>query len=262
MPTSWIVQDNLPKSQTAWRIRGACEELGLPFYPINVTARSSEPPLMPDIGGPFVLHGGTTFILHALNDNRWRRGLFFDPAGFRHSQYAQHYGSLMLNETASIRTWDSLLHEVGSDDEQLFVKPNDDLKHFTGAVLSRVQLRKMDGELRKNGVRLDLATEVVVAAPVEVDAEWRLFLVESRVVSGSMYRPTAEPALPEEAVQLAERAAQRWAPAPVFVMDVARANGAWKIVECDCFNGSGFYVSDVERVISAVSSYQQHRLTS
>ena len=262
MPTSWIVQDNLPKSQSAWRIRSACEKLGLPFYPINVTARSTEPPPMPDIVGPFVLHGGTTFIVHALKDNRWRPGLFFDPARFRHSQYAQHYGPLLLNETASIRTWDSLLHEVGSDHEQFFLKPNDDLKHFTGAVMSRGQLKKMDSEMHRSGVPLDPATEIVVAGPVEVDAEWRLFLVDGRVVSGSMYRPTAEPALPEEAVQLAERAAQRWAPAPVFVMDVARANGAWKIVECNCFNGSGFYVADVERVISAVSNYQLHHTKS
>ncbi len=42
-------------------------------------------------------------------------------------------------------------------------------------------------------------------------------------------------------------------------LDVARAEGAWKIVECNCFNGSRFYSADVERLVAAVSEHQERR---
>jgi hypothetical protein len=96
-----------------------------------------------------------------------------------------------------------------------------------------------------------------VAEVREIDAEWRLFLVGSSVVSGSMYRPSAERSLPKELVEFAEAAAQRFRPAPVFVMDMARVEHTWKIVECNCFNGSRFYEADVNAIVRAVSRFQE-----
>ncbi len=42
----------------------------------------------------------------------------------------------------------------------------------------------------------------------------------------------------------------------MFVMDVARVQRAWKIVECNCFNGSRFYDADVSAIVHAVSDLQ------
>ncbi|WP_437301627.1 ATP-grasp domain-containing protein [Sorangium sp. So ce426] len=84
-----------------------------------------------------------------------------------------------------------------------------------------------------------------------------MFVVDGEVVTGSMYRPSGDSHLPRELIDFAERAASRWAPASVFVLDVARVDGAWKIVECNCFNGSRFYSADVERVVRTVSEHQE-----
>lgn len=262
MGTSWIVQNNLPGSKSAESLRRVCLDLRLPFYEVGVTARSQVPPAMPAAPWPFVLHGGTTFILHALASENWRRGLFFDPDKFKHEAYAVHYGLRLLNAGAKLTRWSELLREEWGKDESAFVKPNDDLKQFTGAVLSMAQLRKMDLDLKRIGVPIDAETKVVVADAVEVDGEWRLFLVDGHVVSGSMYRPTGEPSLPAEVVSFAEEAAQVWSPAPVFVMDVARCEATWKIVECNCFNGSGFYLADVARIVAEVSKFQETAATT
>jgi len=93
----------------------------------------------------------------------------------------------------------------------------------------------------------------------EIDAEWRLFVVGGKVVSGSMYRPTAERSVPSDVIEFAELATSRWAPAPVFVMDVARVDRTWKIVECNCFNGSRFYEANVEAIVAAISQFQADR---
>lgn len=72
-----------------------------------------------------------------------------------------------------------------------------------------------------------------------------------------MYHPVGDAYVPPDAIHFAECAAARWTPASVFVMDVARVDGAWKIVECNCFSGSGFYEADVLRIVRAVSSFQE-----
>lgn len=262
MGTSWIVQNNLPGSKSAESLRRVCFDLKLPFYEVGVTARSLLPPPMPDVSWPFVLHGGTTFILHSMASEKWRRGVFFDPANFKHEAYSAHYGGRLLNAGARLTRWSELLGEKWQQGQAAFVKPNDDLKQFTGAVLSMAQLHKMDLDLRRVGAPIGPDSEVVVADPIEVDGEWRLFLVNRRVVSGSMYRPTGDPTLPGEVVSFAEEAAALWSPAPVFVMDVARCEARWKIVECNCFNGSGFYLADVARIVAEVSKFQETAATT
>lgn len=97
---------------------------------------------------------------------------------------------------------------------------------------------------------------MVVGEVQDIDAEWRLFFVERQVVAGSMCRPNGDRLVPTEVAQFAEAAARRWVPAPVFVMDVARVNRAWKVIECNCFSGSRFYEANVEAVVAAVSRYQ------
>lgn len=71
-----------------------------------------------------------------------------------------------------------------------------------------------------------------------------------------MYRPSADSFVPKEAIEFAEAAAQRWLPAEVVVMDVARQGGTWKVVEFNCFNGSRFYLANDEAIVLAVSRFQ------
>lgn len=105
-------------------------------------------------------------------------------------------------------------------------------------------------------------SEVVLGKPSEIDAEWRLFLVGGEVVTGSMYRPSADPLLPRELVDFAREAASHWMPASVFVLDIARVDCSWKIVECNCFNGSRFYSADVEHLVRRVSEHQERAAVS
>ena len=79
------------------------------------------------------------------------------------------------------------------------------------------------------------------------------------MISGSMYRPSGESFVPFELVEFAEACARRWLPAEVVVMDVARHKGTWKIVEFNCFNGSRFYLANVEAIVYAVSHFQAER---
>jgi hypothetical protein len=257
MRTTWIVQAS-SESPSPSHLRRACAEARLPFHEISVVAGAATLPSMPEVDGPIVLHGRTTLIMRALEHPTLRRGIFFDPERFTHRSYVDGYGARMLNADARVLSWADLLDEARERPGlRVFLKPNDDLKRFTGEVLTLGEAVAMYERLRGAGAALGPESEIVITEPREVDAEWRLFLVDGAVVSGSMYRPSGDPQTPPELVAFAEAAAASWAPAPVFVMDVARADGAWKIVECNCFNGSRFYLADVGRIVREVSAHQE-----
>lgn len=212
---------------------------------------------MPPIDGPVVFHGRTTLILRAFEHPKWRHGVFFDPGRFQHRAYVAAYGERMLNADARVLSWEELLREPHAPEELVFLKPNDDLKHFTGQVLRFSECVDLYRTLRRGARPVEPTSEVVLGKPSEIDAEWRLFLVDGEVVTGSMYRPSGDPHVPRELIDFAQDAASHWVPASVFVLDVARADYAWKIVECNCFNGSRFYSADVERLVRQVSEHQE-----
>lgn len=254
MTVAWVVQTNVEAESTSPALlRRACAELKLPFHEVAVTRGQPELPDFPNAGDPVVFHGRSTLIQRAAGHPLWHKAVFFSPERFRHDAYVAGYASAMLNAHARLLSVDQLLASNYHPSAPLFVRPADDSKAFTGRSLRFSECERLFCELQTS------ALEVVVGEAYEIDAEYRLFLVDAKVVGGSMYRPSAEPTLPDELIQFAERAAQNWTPAPVFVMDVARVDRTWKIVECNCFNGSRFYEADVTAIVRAVSSLQAAR---
>ncbi|MEP0820941.1 MULTISPECIES: ATP-grasp domain-containing protein [Trichocoleus] len=258
MLTTWIVQTNVePESTSPILLRQACAVEQRPFCEISVIPGCAALPTMPAIDGPVVFHGRTTLILRASEHPKWQRGIFFDPVDFQHRAYAAAYGDQLLNADARITSWEDFLREPRDPAELVFLKPNDDLKRFTGGVLSVAECFTLYQQLRRATRPINPASEVVIGQPREIDGEWRLFIVEGEVVSGSMYRPSGDAYLPHDLVLFAEHIASQWMPAPVFVLDVARVEQTWKVVECNCFNGCRFYLADVARIVRAVSQYQE-----
>lgn len=258
MRTAWLVQTNVERESTSpAMLRQACAAEQLPFYALSVIPGSPTLPELPLIDGPVVFHGRTTLILRAFEHPTWRRGIFFDPATFQHRAYVQAYGERMLNADARILSWAQLTREPHSPDEFVFLKPNDDLKLFTGGILRFAEVLDLYENLGRASRPIPPTSEVVLGKPVEIDAEWRLFIVDGEVVTGSMYRPSGEAHLPRELLEFARKVAADWTPAGVFVLDVARVDHSWKIVECNCFNGSRFYQADVEQLVRWVSAYQE-----
>jgi hypothetical protein len=108
--------------------------------------------------------------------------------------------------------------------------------------------------------RYDPAALVVIAAPQQIDREWRLVVVGEQVVAGSQYAIRGERAMaadcPAEVRGFAETmlAEVRWRPDPAFMLDVCESAGRLWLVELNSFSGSWLYLCDLPAVVAAASA--------
>lgn len=261
MSISWIVQNNLGStSSTAESIKYACEQEGQTFVPIQVVPFSHDLPDFPEIEGKFVLYGRTTLMLNAYHHPLWQKGLYFEPDLFTPKCYLEHWGELMLNHDAIFTVLSQSVNAVKDKfksiqrDDMLFVRPNDDLKYFAGGMMPFSRLIDMM-ENSLDGEPVNPNTELVISLPKNIDREWRLFVVDGKVVTGSQYLPSASAFVPQGVIDFAEKVVSTWSPVSIFVIDIASASNNFKIIECNCFNGSGFYHSDLNKLVRMVSKY-------
>lgn len=71
------------------------------------------------------------------------------------------------------------------------------------------------------------------------------------VIQSNLGNPGAE--MPAEVVEFARETAAIWAPAPVFVLDVARSADQLYVVEANCFHSAGFYAAVSRYALTSAS---------
>ncbi len=260
MRTTWVVQSNLQSSDTFGLLRKACSDLDFGFIGIEVRQRQVDLSILDQEAGRIVFHGATSLIQRAAEHEVYRDGVFYDAHTFTHEAYVRGFGSAYVNHSAQLLKWDEVLSLPFTAKTRYFLKPRNDLKSFTGSVCTREQLARIRSELIKHEHLLqDL---VVVNEPCEIDAEWRLFVVGDKIVSGSMYRPSMDPNVPSDALAFASEAIVQWTPHEVFVLDIGRVDRQWRVIECNCFNWCRFYSSNVLDIVQKVSEFQLSRRTT
>jgi len=102
-------------------------------------------------------------------------------------------------------------------------------------------------------------TEVVLAPPKDIQAEWRWFIVDGKVVSGSMYRCRGRLVKERETdckvIMEARKLTSKWLPHDCCVMDTALVDGRLYVIEFNCINSSGFYDNDVDAIFNELYKY-------
>lgn len=264
----WICQNNLGSTEDVQKIQRACEDYGYDFMGVRVIPFSDELPDVPsDV--PVVFYGATNWIQKIHRSGRWTPGTFLNEESVC-SLWIEKYGARCVNWGCLRSTPDDPFLLGDSDlvdtarpfsrDECVFVRPDRDNKAFSGQVMTLEELGDW-----KSGMTGDLAEignePVIIAPPVRIDVEWRLFIVDGKVVSGSQYRQNGLLDVgfecPREVFSLAEECAEIYSPAPVFVLDACMIADELvpRVLEIGCFNSAGFYVSDIDAIIRSISEY-------
>ena len=252
----WAFQSNLVNRADLEKLQEACRQHGLPAVTFETIPFSNQPPDL-DADQPTVFYGSTGCMSNVREAGKWIPGVFFDPQKFSFPAWSQAYGRACLNAEAQQTTLAGLAAQTHEPDRLFFLRPIHDDKSFAGEVMSFAEIQKWVAELDQTV--LSPETSILVADPVGIAHEWRVFLVEGRVSTGSRYRTRHQldvrAEVPEDVRAFAEKLARQWQPAPVFVLDVARSGQQLYVVEINCFNSAGFYASDVARLVGDVSRY-------
>ncbi|WNH54251.1 ATP-grasp domain-containing protein [Stenotrophomonas oahuensis] len=257
----WIVQSNLGSRRDIEAIADACQKLGLECLQVAVIPFSDALPEVPT-DAPAVFYGSANFATNVHRSGRWVPGVFFDEQAFQFTHTLQQYGDECLNSDARVTTMAELAALDLADDVRLFVRPVADLKEFAGTEFSLGEYRSWYARLAGGDFDLGPDTPIIAASIKPIEHEWRLFLVHGRVVAGSHYRSHGElqvsPEIPPEVRVYAEQMAAVWSPSAVFVLDVAQSQGRLCVIEINGFNSSGFYASNIQDIVEAVSEVATH----
>lgn len=257
----WVIQNNLINQEDHDRIRDTCISHGYGWESIRVIPFSQD---IPDIDHtqPTIFYGATNFINNIYNTGRWSPGVFYDPEKFTVKAYMANYGENMISHPCEFTTIGKFAASGHKPEDLFFIRPVKDLKEFSGDVVEFNKIIRWERALRylpgcDNNPDLTVDTEIMVSSPYNISHEWRLFIVQGEVSSGSHYRSCMRldvvGDVPDRVRHFAEDRCRQWAPAEVFVIDIGESAGNLYVIECNCFNSAGFYKSDVEKIITDIS---------
>ena len=257
-PVHWVIQENQGDSLGVHAIVQSLESDGHVAHLVSLSKDLSVPPIpgLPE-RGPLVCHG-PGFVTRALNHPRLGPGLFFDPTTFRWSAFREGWKNAMLSSDGRVMPL-SAAREFLRTGATAFIRPDADSKAFDGGVYDEAGLA---AAIR--GTTTSYEISVVVASPVNIEAEWRFFIVNREVVGCSEYRrwrlPSTEGSVPHIAIELAAEVAAVWSPAEIYCIDLAATSGRVGVVEANCFNASRFYAAVTHRVVRAVNAFVWARI--
>lgn len=256
----WVVQRNLTSRSDFEALKESCHKIGVTFIELDIIPFTSKLPEF-DRSRSSIIYGSTTFNGLAFGDPNLRKGLFFDEVMFSMENYIEKWGRHMLNYDASVITFKELIgRDNYNPDKLLFVRPNDDSKSFAGEVKRFDEINEWYEKLKAvENTNLSLDSKIVVSEPYNIHYEWRLWVVNKKVVAASKYREyfklRKEEGCPADVVSFAEERCQQYTPHDVFVMDICLCGDEYFIVECGCMNGAGFYKANIENIVSNVTEH-------
>ena len=97
----------------------------------------------------------------------------------------------------------------------------------------------------------------MLTRPVRILREWRVWIVDGRVVTWSLYREgrrvAYRPEIDDDAAAFA-RAVVEANPgyAPAYALDLCRTEDGLRLPETNCINAAGFYAADLVRLAAAI----------
>ena len=253
----WVVQKNLTDEESLSAIKNSCEKIGVDYIEVDVIPFTSDIPIFPT-EKKSIFYGSPT-----LNKLLYKEGVYvglFFNENFSMETYISKWGRHMLNSGAIITTFKELINMDYESDKILFIRPNDDFKSFDGTTMIFSEIGEWYQRLLVyENANLDLDSKIIVSDPYNIKKEWRLWIIDGKVISASKYceyfRLSKEEGCPNEVKKFAEQRCIEYTPHSCFVMDIALSGNSYYIIECGGMNGAGFYNAKVEDIVIGATNY-------
>lgn len=262
----WILQNNLFGEKEYDIAIETLDRMGLVHSTHKVRPFISELDPEPAIvAGESVIVMGSTSLTRIARERGWTPGSFWND-NFDFEVQRKHWGSRMLNADAIVCTFDDVLKHWNGTPSEMFLRPVHDTKSFTGEVMSWERFKEWHQRLVDatkedtliTSCTLQLTTPVVMSTAKALAWEYRLWVVDGKVVASSAYRNNGRlwitPVIADGVVEFAEETVAMWSPDRAFVFDVAETEEGFKILEVNNLNSAGFYACNIGKLIEALEN--------
>lgn len=268
----WMIQEFLNHNESVERMREAlvrCNQEHL-LVRLNgddsLTVLDAESRLPIDdsdiILDEFFSNGQITWYGSKRLDSVLRR-LQVKPGSFTNENFdmaviREEMGEELLNSDFLIGE----LHELEPEWDAFFIRPTGNTKLFGGMVVTKEEFHEWQ-ERENHSDSAYHGQLLMISELQEIEAEYRFFVVDGKVVTGSSYRVDGQlntnVAPPDAVVTYAQRMVERFALADAFVIDVAETKRGLRVVEYNNLNTAGLYQCDEVAIVSALNRYMNSK---
>lgn len=212
-----------------------------------------------------VFYGSIQFANQVKRHAPWIPGVYLNTPEFECLFYYPRFGDFLLNRDYVMlpfgelhRRKEFLMSTLG-EDNCVFIRPSSGLKSFTGKVVTS---ERWDREIDQFALyEPPPEALVVVARPINLAKEWRLVVVDGKIITASKYRDGGkierQAGAPETVLNFAQDVCDKvkYSPDPAWILDVCEtATGELYILEVGSFSCAGLYSCDLDLVVKSVSA--------
>jgi hypothetical protein len=252
----WILQNDI-FSETGWdTMVSTLERFGISHSVHKVIPFIGELIPAPVLDHTSVICFGTYSMRHVAKRNGWTPGVF-DLFDHDFNRQLERWGEHLLNARSVVAPF----QDARFPEELMFVRPTTDSKCFAGRVFSREEFTQWQHDVcalnLDDGSSLTPKTEVQLAHPVVIHAEYRYWIVKGNLVTRSLYkrgsRVIASSEVDERVDRFVAARVAEWQPNEAFVIDVCDTEEGLKIVEINTLNAAGFYAADLQKLVLSLN---------
>lgn len=279
----WVVQNNLYNEAGYVRFIAALERLGVyhtivkpipftnKFLPADFDSMTQE---VDDVEEPFidtnqkVIVMGATSLSRIAKSRGWTPGTYLND-NFDFETWRDGFGkeNILNGDSITSKICDAI--DVTKMSDHLFVRPVDDLKTFTGNVMSKDDFFNWVQEIsiieQEEFQPLHKNTKIAIANYKKINAEYRIFVVAGKIVTGSLYKQgnvvRSSNIIDNDVLWFTAKMIHRWEPADAFVIDIADTGHGFKVIEINNINSAGFYAADCQKIIFALEELENYGRT-
>jgi hypothetical protein len=250
----WILQE----FEDAFKLAAALDALGKDYTMHKAVPFVGELFPAPVVADPArVLLFGQYSLWRTAEREGWSPGVFRIAPFVEQASWKPH----LLNGQGRFVALRDIPSSIEPGDELYFVRPVEDSKEMAGAVMSSDEICSMARRVLalkpKEIIQGSLChdTLLMLCEPVVIRKEWRIWVVNGRIATWSLYkdgrRVVYRHEIEPEALHFAgEMVRLNPGYSPAYVMDICRTDDGYRIIETNCINAAGFYAADLPALVS------------
>jgi hypothetical protein len=260
----WILEAYVWQDKSIERFEASIKKLGLECVKISPEDARNGMKSLGEKEECVVFYGSLETAREIVRSKPWIPGVFYTPDNYRCRNYYPAFGSHLLNaENYAFYPYGDLIRMKEAifthfaEDRAVFIRPDEGDKTFTGKLVYKEDYEKEVDYFGFYGI--NPSALVVVSEPKNIYKEWRLFMSEGKVVTGSLYKigrtVKHDPNVADEVIDFANRVAGLYTPDRVWVLDICETlAGNYYVLEIGCMSCSGIYACDTDKLVEAATN--------